>query len=338
MSSQNRPSAWEGRCIICGDDAEGDARLPYCPVHRGEREERIRLGVDGAELDRRWRDTLAIWRGRPSSLDSEEDTALFRFRQRVGDWLLFTRVYQSRLPDWIAVDIATGVVARLVECGVPEALDHFGEVRPAAGQEMLSSRWGVREPLGIRRRSLADSVAGADFPVYGLEGTPLNLMLRSRGHSASGRRTTGLSLLFAGPGPGTSEVVASLRSYVHHSGVIRPQDGDEQALIQETARVLGEAEHSPDTRALMGPPLPIDRQVRIPQFAGPTRLYGFAGSGQVFHLSSGEGNLHSGFTFVLYGVTQAGLSELLECLTIVNDRDDLVRRYESELNARRPSA
>ena len=75
MSSQNRPSAWEGRCIICGDDAEGDARLPYCPVHLGEHEERIRLGVDGTELDRRWRDTLAIWRGRPSSLDSEEDTA-----------------------------------------------------------------------------------------------------------------------------------------------------------------------------------------------------------------------------------------------------------------------
>ena len=338
MSSQNRPSAWEGRCIICDDDAEGDARLPYCPVHLGEHEERITLGVDGAELDRRWRDTLAIWRGRPSSLDSEEDSALFRFRKRVGDWLLFTRMYQSRLPDWVAVDITTGVVARLVECGVPEALDHFGEVRPAAGQEMLSSRWGVREPLGTKRRSLADSVASADFPVYGLEGTPLNLMLRSRGHSASGRRTTGLSLLFAGPRSGASEVVASLRSYVHYSGVIRPQDGDEQALIQETARVLGEAGHSPDTRALMGPPLPIDRQVRIPQFAGPTRLYGFAGSGQVFHLSSGEGNLHSGFTFVLYGVTEAGLSELLECLTIVNDRDDLVRRYESELNARRPSA
>ena len=338
MSSQNRASDRDGRCIICGDDAEGGARLPYCPVHLGEREERIRVGVDGAELDRRWLDTLANWRGRPTFLDSEEDTVLFRFRQRVGDWLLFARLYRGRLPDWIAVDIATGVVARLVECGVPEALDHFWGIRPAAGQEVLSSRWGVREPLSNRRRSLADWVAGADFPVYGLEGTPLNLTLLSCGHSASGRRTTGLSLLFAGNASGASGVAARLRSYLHHSGVIRLQDGDEQAVIQETARVLVEAGHSPDTRALIGTPVPIDRQVRIPQFAGPHRLYGFTGSGQVFHLSSDKGDLPSGFTFVFYGVTQAGLSELLECLTTVNDRDDLVRRYESELNARLPSA
>ena len=338
MSRQTNSSDWEKRCTICGVDVGADARLLYCPVHLGEREERVRLGVDGAELDRRWGDTLAIWRGRPNTLDSEGDTALFRFRQRVRDWLLFTRLYRSRLPDWIAVNIVTGVVARLVECGVPEALDHFRQIRPASGQEMMSSRWGVREPLGNRRRSLADSVAGTDFLVYGLEGSPLNLMLRSRGHSASGRRTTGLTLLFTRPGTGASEVVASLRSYIHQSGVIHPQDGDEQALIQETARVLSEAGHSPGTRALMGSPVPIDRQVRIPQFTGPARLYGFVGSGQVFHLSSGEGDLHSGFTFVFCGVTQAGLSELLECLTIVNGRDYLLRRYESELNARRPSA
>ena len=336
MSSQSSPSAWDGRCVICRVNIGGDARLPYCPDHLAEREERRRVGVNEDQLDRRWGDTLALWRSRPAWLDDEEDVALFRFRQRLGTWLLFTRGYQGRLPDWIAVDAPTGEVARVVECGVPEALDHFRQVRPASGQEMLSSRWGVPEPLISRRMSLSDSVASAEFPVYGLAQQPLGLVLRSTGHSRAGRRTTGITLLFAGPGAGTAEaVVVRLRSYIHHRGVVLPQDDDEQTLIEEVTRVLREGDpRSMATETAPGPPIRIDRRVRIPQFSGPTRLVGFVGSENIFHLSSGRGAAHHGFTFVVCGVSQAGLPGLMENLTVINGRNDLLQTYETELGAR----
>jgi len=336
MSSQPSPSAWDGRCVICHVNVGDDVRLPYCPDHLAEREERRRVGVDEDQRDRRWGDTLALWRGRPAWLDDEEDVALFRFRQRLGTWLLFTRGYQGRLPDWIAVDATTGKVTRLVECGVPEALDHFRQVRPASGQEMLSSRWGVPEPRSSRRMSLSDSVASAEFPVYGLEQQPLGLVLRSTSHSLAGCRTTGITLLFAGPGAGTAEaVVVRLRSYIYHRGVVLPQDDDKQPLIEEVTRVLREGSpRSLATKAALGAPIRIDRRIRIPQFSGPVRLYRFLGSENIFHLSSGGGVPHPGFTFVVCGFSQAGLSGLMENLAVINGRKDLLQTYETELGAR----
>ena len=307
MLSRPSPPAWDGQCVICRVNTGGDARLPYCSDHLAERAGRSKTGVDEDQLDRRWGDTLGLWRGRPAWLDNEEDIALFRFRQRLGTWLLFTRVYQGRLPDWIAVDATTGEVARLVECGVPEALDHFGQVRPASGQETLPSRWGVREPRISRRMSLSDSVTSAEFPVYGLERRPLGLALRSTGHSVAGRRTTGITLFFAGPEAGTAEVVlVRLRSYMHHRGVVLPQDDDEQALIEEVTRVLREGSPSGLTpKAALRSPIRIDRRVRIPQFAGPARLFG-SPVRRISSTSPRERAAHHGFTFVVCGVPRPG--------------------------------
>ena len=155
----------------------------------------------------------------------------------------------------------------------------------------------------------------------------------STGHSVAGRRTTGITLFFAGPEVGTAEVVlVRLRSYMHHRGVVLPQDDDEQTLIEEVTGVLREGSPSGLTpKAALGSPIRIDRRVRIPQFAGPARLFGFSGSENIFHVSSGREVPHSGFTFVVCGASQVALPGLLENLTVINGRNDLLRTYETEL-------
>ena len=335
MNRYPSPSSTERRCAICRVSLGDEVLLPYCRVHLAEYEKRNTLGVDADQLEGRWGDTLGRWRGRPPALADEVDVDLFRFRQRVGAWLLFRRGYAGRFPDWIAVNVATSEVVRLVDVGVHEALDHFEGIRPAPYQGALSSRWGTRDPRNRlnRHRSLADRVASAEFPVYGLLRQPLGLRLHSVQHSISGRRTTGMTLVFAGPAPMALDVVASFGSYVSHRGVVLPKDDDEEAIIGDAMRVLRERDPRLVTRISLASPERLDRHVEIPEFAGESRLVRFPGSDNIFHLSSKDS--HFGFTFVFCGISEDGLSGLLRNLAVVNGRDDLLEQYQAELDETR---
>ena len=104
MSSQPNPPAWDGLCVICQVNIGGDARPPYCSDHLAEREERSKTGwtktiwTGGGAT--RWHSGVAVQHGWTMRKTSPASVS----GNRIGTWVLFTRMYQGRLPDWIAVD------------------------------------------------------------------------------------------------------------------------------------------------------------------------------------------------------------------------------------------
>jgi hypothetical protein len=88
-------------CQICGQEMRRPIvvthGLVFCKEHRRQLGIRRREGVNTAQLNAIWGDTLDNWRERPAELNSETGkrkgaTRLF-FTQRYEDWLLFRRGY-----------------------------------------------------------------------------------------------------------------------------------------------------------------------------------------------------------------------------------------------------
>lgn len=121
----------------------------------------------------------------------------------------------TRLGDSLAFHIQTGEVRRFVDVMEDEALDDLRGIRPAPGQAEIAACWGKPAPTGMRERLRArfpqqvapgqrllipELVRLASFPVYGLIGNPLDLLLAGGGWSGGGSQAIGsLSLSFSGP-------------------------------------------------------------------------------------------------------------------------------------------
>lgn len=143
------------RCAIC------DVALPpermggrYCDVHQRAFEARQVGGVAASDLDERYGDTLATWRGH-TALVPDLPAAQLAFRHRQGDWLLFRLtteragglVGQGWRTDWLAVRAAGGEVRRYAH--VPEVevwLDLLGR-RALPSQENPVEQWGAPDPV-----------------------------------------------------------------------------------------------------------------------------------------------------------------------------------------------
>ena len=326
------------RCLFCRVSISDESAPLYCPAHLSEYETRREQGVTSRDLDRRWRDTLELWRERPGALDDEPERRLFRFRQRVGSWVIFWRGYEKRLPDWIAVNTTTSEVCRLIETSSQEVTDHLEGIIPAPHQEELPSRWGRPESYHLvvkrfLRRSLTAQVNSAEFPVYGVSGDPFGIKLVSTRHSMSGSRTTRIGLVFAGPDSSTPEVIANFDSeFARRRAKLWPED-ELDPIVRAVRALLRECGPFEMASTVHGPPEPLQRRFEIAEIEGEANIFRFPGTTNLYYLSSGDSL--SRLSAVVWGVEEDELYGLLDCVTVVNERLDLLSQYQSELDETR---
>ena len=323
------------RCLFCRVGISDESVPLYCPAHLSEYEARREHGVSSRDLDRRWGDTLELWRERPVALDDEPKRRLFAFWGRVGSWVVFQRGYEQRLPDWITVNATTNEVCWLVETSNEDAADHLEGIIPAPHQEELPNRWGRAESyhLVVRRflqRSLTARVNSAEFPVYGVSGNPLGIKLRSTRHSMSGSRTTRIGLVFAGTDSSTTEVIAYFDSeFARRRAKLWPED-DLDPIVRAVRALLRECGPFGMASTVHGPPEPLQRRFEIGEIEGEANIFRFPGTTNLYYLSSGDSL--SRLSAVVLGVEEDELYGLLDCVTVVNERLDLLSQYHSELD------
>ena len=326
------------RCLFCRVSISDQSVPLYCPAHLSEYEARREQGVTSRDLDRRWHDTLELWRERPGALDDEPERWLFGFWGRVGSWVVFWRAYEQRLPDWITVNTTTSEVCRLVETSSEEVSDHLEGIIPAPHQEELPNRWGRPESYHLvvkrfLRRSLTAQVNSAEFPVYGVSGNPFGIKLRSTRHSMSGARTTRIGLVFAEPDSSTPEVIANFDSeFARRRAKLWPED-DLDPIVRAVRALLRECGPLGMASTVHGPPEPLQRHFEIAEIEGEATIFRFPGTNNLYYLSSGDSL--SRLSAVVLGVEEDELYRLMDCVTVVNERLDLLSQYQSELDETR---
>ena len=221
FNSPPPPPPYQRKCSVCKIAIPETGGLSFWDTHRLEYDERQRNGVATKDLEIKWHDSLTTWPERPSTLDEEPNSERFRFTRGAEPWIVFTRGYPHRLPDWIAVDIPTNQVRRFVEINQSDLLDDLEGKRPAPYQEDLHQRWGdpaAREPQGVNSYRFKDAggahslplmIEHSLIPVYGVSENPFGLRLFSTRYSIESRGLDGVTLTFVSPGPENPQVVAS---------------------------------------------------------------------------------------------------------------------------------
>lgn len=307
------------QCPVCQEAVSPTTGRIFCQAHQAIYQSRLKEGVSTEGLDPRWLDKLAMWRERPASLSVEQDAEQFRFKRRWEGWLFFERGYTERLPDWIAVQEHTGEIHRFVEVPEFDVRDALLGLRPAAFQEHLEERWGQAAsripPLFSRSwwsLRLDDLIRIAPMPIYGLVGNPLGLRLSSTQCGTDHRGLTSIKLDFkqerASAPPAffgiTSPDYLSLHGY--HPEPLQPETGKSVRIERDFelsgVRLSGEILYE------LASTMPCQFHLRNQQT-----------------LLVGESS----------GIASEEVIALLEQLSVINDRPDIIAQYQYELNQRR---
>lgn len=335
-----------GYCIICQQEKTLPRNL-LCDTHFQEYQLRQAEGVPADALDRRWRDTLANWRDKPTALVEEDEAKSFLFGGRLEEWLLFVRGYdppdlvtEPRLPDWLAVHSKTDAVRRFVEVPRFEVEDDLTGYQPAPFQEDVQERWGnpaslLPPPPKYERseeywkhheelalpvlKPIERLVQDALMPIYGVAGNVLGAHVDSIGSGGGYVKLSSASFTYSSLIPAKFDCTFTLET--HDLPTYRREHWDESFLNFEWYP--------------QGADVPLAEHIRRDfVIAGATLRGGILYWKQVnrsHFLLLGKEAVLSGDS---RGFSLEELFQLLESLVIIKQGDDLVTQYEHEFHWR----
>ena len=346
FNSTPPPPPHQRKCSVCRTAIPETGGLSFCDAHRLEYDERQRNGVATKDLDTRWHDRLSTWPERPPALNEEPHSERFRFTRGAEPWILFTRGYPHRLPDWIAVDIPTDQVRRFVEINRSDLLDDLEGKRPAPYQEDLHLRWGdpaAREPQGVfsyRHKetggdhSLPAMIKYAQIPVYGVSENPFGLRLCTTRYSFESRGLDGVTLIFVSPGPVHPQVVASFDALRVGIRTLKLPPGygsdpdSEQAL-----RLLRGYRRDLMDRIETVSPVTNTCHIALPGFQRDTEVLSWPEPVNLLNFALKNDEIYLGVSAI--GLSEPELLQLLRNVQVVNNQPDLLEQYQAELGQMR---
>jgi hypothetical protein len=251
------------RCLVCGRDLATESnRSGYCDEHDRQRRARQSGRLDADELSSQWGDTLALWRDPPPAVAQVTQPGRYRFRRRRDGWLLFMYSENSRLPDWLAVDLNSGTLLRFSDVSenlVWRHISEFGADDEAAARPGSSMATQPRWSPGTigTPTNLAAMANAAFFPIATVNVDQLPLRLASLTWSTSGGRLESVQLEFREVGSTEHQVSTTLLSaavsalgetaQLAMNAPDQPDRPNDLSLFQ-TTRLLHGAEFSSDEK------------------------------------------------------------------------------------------